>query len=85
MPFSTNRNNLLYEIFYNYSYLWHVITHFGKIFFIHPYIIKLRRSFVCQSVNQSVYMLMLKQRGLASKFGTEILEGIFEKTSKQFF
>ena len=30
---STNRNNLLYEIFYNYSYLWHVIAHFGKIFF----------------------------------------------------
>ena len=25
--------HLLYEIFYNYSYLWHVIAYFGKIFF----------------------------------------------------
>ena len=26
LPFSINRNNLLYEIFYNYSCLWHLIV-----------------------------------------------------------
>ena len=64
LPFSTNRNNLLYEVFYNYSYLSYVIAHFGKIFFMRPYITKWRRSFVCPSVNQSVYKLALKKIGL---------------------
>ena len=50
VSFSSNRNNLLYKTFYNYSYLWHVIAHFGKIFFKHPYIIKQRQSFVCPSI-----------------------------------
>ena len=64
MPFSINRNNLLYEIFYNYSYLWHVIAHFGKNIFMLPYIIERRRNFVCPSANQFVYTLTLKQRRL---------------------
>ena len=48
-----------------------IIPIFGKLshnlaifFFMCPYIIKRRRSFVCPSVNQSVYTLFLEQRGL---------------------
>ena len=62
MSFFSNWNNFLCEIFYNYSYLSHVIVHFGKIFFMRPYIIKRTQSFVHPSVNQSVYMLTLKQK-----------------------
>ena len=63
-PFFPNRNNLLYEFFFNYSYLWQVIAHFGTFFFMCLYNIKRRQSFVFLSVNQSVYTLTLKQRGL---------------------
>ena len=64
MPFSTFHNNLLYEIFCNCSHLFPVIAHFGKIFFMRQHLINWRRNFVRSSVNQSVYMLTLKQRGL---------------------
>ena len=81
MSFSIILNNLLFKIFYNNSYIWHVIAHFGKIFFMSPYIVKRRRRFVCPSVNQCMYTLTLKERGsTASKFVTEILERVFEKT-----
>ena len=63
-PFSNNRNNLLCEIFYHYSYLWHVIAHFGKILFMRPYVTKWRRRFVCPSVNRSVYTLTFKRSDL---------------------
>ena len=62
MPFCSDRNNLLYEIFYNYPHLWHVIAHLGKIIFMRPYIMKRRRNFACPSVNQPMYTLMFKQR-----------------------
>ena len=43
--------------------------------------------FICPSVNLSVCVhdQAQKKRLTASKFGTEILEKIFEKTSKLFF
>ena len=63
---------------------WHVIAHFGKIFFMGPYIIKWRRRLVCTSVNQSVYTLTLK---VAYKFKIwyRDTKEVFEKTSKLFF
>ena len=65
VTFSINRNNLLYELICNYSYLCPVIAHFGRIFFfMRPSIIKRRRIFVYPSLNQSVYTFTLKQRGL---------------------
>ena len=71
--------------FYN-PHLWHIIAHFGKIIFMRPYIMKRRRNFVCPSVNQSnVHAHVQTKRLTASKFGIEILERIFEKTSKRFF
>ena len=53
LTFSTNRNNLLYEIFYNNSYLWHSIAHFSKIFLNMSIYYKVEAKFyisVCKSV-----------------------------------
>ena len=85
-PFYTNRNNLLNEIFYSYSYIWHVIAQFGKIFFHAPihYEAEMKLCvFVCKSV--CVRAHAQSKRAKASKFGTEILERIFEKTSRCLF
>ena len=81
MSFSTNLITLLYEIFYC-SYLWHSITHFGTIFFMRPYY-KAETKF-CASICKSVFVHTRSQtkRPTASKFGTEILERIFEKDLK---
>ena len=86
MSFSANCNNLLYEIFYNYTYLWHVIANFGKIFFHAPIHYKAETKFF-ESVYKSVCVHAHAQtkRPTASKFGTELLERVFEKTSKLFF
>ena len=85
MLFFTNRKNLFNEIFYC-SYLWQVIAHFGKdfFFFMIPYIIKRRRSFVLPSVNQSLYTLALKQRGLQHRnLVQRYWRGFLRKISKQ--
>ena len=86
LPFSTNRNNLIYEIFYNYSELWHVITHFDQIIFHGPIYYEVERKF-CLSICKLVCVLANVQtkRPTASKFDTEILERVFEKASKRFF
>ena len=93
MPLSTNPNHLLFEIFHNYYYFCHIIAHFGKIFFTRPYIIKQRWSFLSPSINQSVYMLMPKQRGLQHRNLVqrywrgfwEDLKAIFLKTNLRCF
>ena len=86
MPFSANRNNLLFKIFYNYSHLWHVIAHFGKTFFMRPYIIKQGRSFVCPSVNQSVCTLTIKQRGLQLRnLVQRYWRGFLRRPKRDFF
>ena len=86
MPFSTDRNNLLYEIYYNSSYLWYVIAHFGKIFFHMPIHYEAETKF-CVSVCKSAHVHSHAQtkRLIASKFGMKILEKVFGKTSKRFF
>ena len=85
VSFSTYRNNLLYEIFYNYCYLWHVIAHFGKSSFMRPYIIKWRRSFGRPSVNQSVYTAHDQtKRPTASKFSQRYWRG-FSRPRSDFF
>ena len=87
MPFFTNRNNVFYEIFYNYSYLWRVIAHFAKIFFYAPIIYYEAETkfcvFVCKSI--CVHTHVQTKRSIASKCWTETLEKVFEKTSKRFF
>ena len=50
MPFSNNGNNLFYKIFYNYSYLWHVIAHFGKFFLFHTLIYYKSETKFCASI-----------------------------------
>ena len=62
----TNRNNLLNEIFYKYIFLplARYQTLWQDLFFTHSCITKQRQSFMCQSVNQSVPSVTLKQRGL---------------------
>ena len=65
MSFPTNCNNFLYEILHSSPQIWHVLAHFGKIISMGSYnIMKWWRNFVCQSVNQPMYTLMFKQRGL---------------------
>ena len=86
MPFSTHRNNLLYGTFYNYSCFWHIIAHFGKIFFHAPIYCKTETKycvFVCKSA--CIHVHAQTKRPKASKFGTEILEKSFEKSLKRFF
>ena len=84
MPFFSNRDNLLYEIFYNYSCLWLFIAHFGKIFFHVPAYYETK---FCVPVYKSVcvraHAQTMKPTGL--KFGTDILVRVFEKISKLFF
>ena len=82
MPFTINRNNLLYEMVHNYSYIWHVITQFGKISFVNLCITKLRRSFVCQLC---VLVHAQKKRPISLKFRKKILERVFEKSYKRLF
>ena len=73
-------------MFYNYSYVWDVIAHFGKIFLHAPILHKAETKF-CVSVYKLVCVRghVQVKKPTASKFGTEILEMIFEKTLKRFF
>ena len=73
--FSTHHNILLCEIFYNYSYLWQLTTHFHKIFFHAPIYYKVETKFcvsVCKSV--CVHTHVQTKRPTASKFGTDTRE-----------
>ena len=86
MPFLNNCNNLLYEKLGNYSYLWHVIAHFGKIFSHAPIHYKADPEF-CVSVYKSdcVHAHAQTKSPTALKIGTEILERTFKKTLKRFY
>ena len=86
-PFFINCNNILYEIFYNYSYLWHIChrTFWQDLFHATIYY-KVKTKF-CVSVCKSacVHVHTQTRRPTGSKLGREILERVFEKTSKRFF
>ena len=83
MPFSNNRNSLLCEYFINIP-IFGMLLHILVKFFSCPYIINL--NFVCPSVNQSMYMLTLKQSGLQfQNLDNRDTKKIFGKTSKRFF
>ena len=86
LPFFKNHKNLLYKIFYNYSYLQHVIALFGQIFFMRPYIMKQKRNFVCPFVNQAVYTLTFKLRDLQIRnFLQRYWRGFLRRPGSDFF
>ena len=46
---------------FNINIYIRVVINFGKIFFMHPHIMKQIGNFVCPSVNQSVFTLTFKE------------------------
>ena len=84
MPFSTNCNNLLYEIFYKYSYLWHVIAHFGKIFFHEPIYYKMEKFCVSISKISLCIHSHSNKEDHNSKFGRDTGEGFWENLEANF-
>ena len=68
------------------QYLWQVIIHFVKNFFMGLCIVKRRRSFVYPSVNQSLYTFTLEQRGLQLRnFVQRYWRGFWRRPRSFFF
>ena len=94
MSFSANRNNLLYEILYNYPHLWHVIAHFGKDYFhasiyyeaVTKFWVSVCKSNLCTRSwsNKDVKSFEIWYRDTGKSF-REDLETIFLKIDLVFF
>ena len=85
MPFSSHRNNLRYEIFYDYYPIFGTLSHILARFFSGAMHYKAETKF-CVSARKSVCVLAHAQTKMttASKFGTEILERFLRSQSDIF-